>query len=552
MNAAALDVPSSLTQALVQAAAARPQRGVTLVSGRQTSDRRTYVELLQSCSDAAGRLVAIGVRPGDPVLISLPTSWPLVETWLGALLSRALPIAVAPMAPFGGVDAAVTRLEQLMEILGISCVITSETLCEAFSPHHGRRCFSTAQLARAEVRANAVCMPSSSIAFLQLTSGTQRTPRAAMISHAAAIQNVVALREAVQAPADARPLTSVVSWLPLHHDMGLVGALLLAIVSGYDLCLLPPKVFLAWPQLWLDHIAKRSGVLTLTPNFGLQLCVDRGARYEPESGSHTKTAIICGGEMLRAETLLGFTAANGLPPSIVRPGYGLAEAALAVTVDRKGVGPRTRPAPQHAARRFALSEVVCLGPPLPGIKLRIETPDRRTAEDGREGEVLVSGATLFSGYFNDPIATRRVLRDGWLHTGDIGFIADGELYLTGRRDDRIIVRGANFSPHELEWIAESIADGGGAHRCAAFSVAVDSRGEQAVLVVETSETDPMRLDQMGREIRDRAAERLALQLADVVFLRRGRLPRTTSGKIRRQQAREQYERGNLTHGRRGQ
>jgi acyl-CoA synthetase (AMP-forming)/AMP-acid ligase II len=192
--------------------------------------------------------------------------------------------------------------------------------------------------------------------------------------------------------------------------------------------------------------------------------------------------------------------------------------------------------------------VICLGAPLSGTELRIASPNGQPVAEGREGEVLVHGPGLFSGYFGDPDATRRVLRDGWLRTGDLGFLREGELYVTGRRDDRLILRGDTINPHELEWIAEGVSEGAEGCRAAAFSVAHDDRGEQAILIVETPQRDPSMLQAIDAEIRERVGKRLAIQLAELAFVRRGRLPRTTSGKIRRAAARELYLQGALGGG----
>ena len=161
------------------------------------------------------------------------------------------------------------------------------------------------------------------------------------------------------------------------------------------------------------------------------------------------------------------------------------------------------------------------------------------------GEVQIRGPGLFGGYLHEPEATAATLRNGWLCTGDLGFLDAGELYLTGRTKDLLIIRGHNLMPHELEWVAEGVTGGGGAVRSGAFSVARGAAGEEAVLVVEAREVDPERLGALGREIRDSVARSLSLTLADLVFVRRGRLPRTTSGKVKRQRLREQYLRGEI-------
>jgi acyl-CoA synthetase (AMP-forming)/AMP-acid ligase II len=531
---------STLILSLEQTASRFPERGITVLQDRRRAMRLSYSDLLLATREGAAKWSTLGVVPGDRILLSLPTSWELIHAWLGAICCGALPIAAAPLQPFGDVRVATTKLHGLARFLRARCVVASEAMVDQFAS--ASNVLTAAQWTRATRHPSAVVQArGSDIAFLQLTSGTSAVPRAVEISHRAAIHNTIALYDAISLTGP--PIATVVSWLPLHHDMGLVGALLLSIVIGCELCLIPPKLFLAWPQLWFERIAASDGVLALSPNFGLQHCIDRKERFSPGLNLAGWRATVCGGEMLRPDTLFGFMATYDVRPDMLRPGYGLAEATLAVTLDRAGRGPRTRPAPRHTMRRFALADVVCLGEPVSGTELRIASPNGRPIAEGREGEVLVRGPGLFSGYFADSDATQRSLRDGWLRTGDLGFMRDGELYVTGRRDDRLILHGATINPHDIEWIAEELTAGGEGCRAAAFSIACGDRGEQAILVVETRERDPLRLETIEVDIRERVAKRMALQLAHLAFVRRGQLPRTTSGKIRRAAARELYLRG---------
>jgi fatty-acyl-CoA synthase len=188
---------------------------------------------------------------------------------------------------------------------------------------------------------------------------------------------------------------------------------------------------------------------------------------------------------------------------------------------------------------------VCNGPPVLDTEVRICGPGDVPRPEGAVGEVQIRGPGVFGGYLHEPEATAATLRKGWLCTGDLGFLDAGELYLTGRTKDLLIIRGHNFMPHELEWVAEGVTGGGGAVRAGAFSVAAGPTGEEAVLVVEAHDVDAARLGALGREIRDSVGRSLSLTLADLVFVRRGRLPRTTSGKVKRRQLRERYLRGEL-------
>ena len=164
----------------------------------------------------------------------------------------------------------------------------------------------------------------------------------------------------------------------------------------------------------------------------------------------------------------------------------------------------------------------------------------RTLAEGEIGEVCLKGPGIFAGYWNDPDATAEVLNDGELRTGDLGFLHDGELYLTGRTKDLIIVRGHNIMPHEIEWLAEGVTGGGGTMRCGAFAVSRGSQGEEAVVVVESQEKNPEKLAELEREIRLQVSKNLDLLLSEVRFIRRGRIPKTSSGKVQRRALRDLY------------
>ncbi len=553
------DPPATLVAALPRAARAFPDRGIAIFDGRGRSHaRRTYPEVLAASEQAAGRWATLGVQAGDRVLVCLPTSWPMLDAWLGALLLGALPVAIAPPGAMGGGEAHVRKVDALAERLGARFVLTTEgfvaEMARFGAPHAAQVAVTAAQLEGAAVgRVIAPTPAEDDIAFLQLTSGSTGLPRAVMIRHRSAIHNGLASNLAIGAP-HGKPIhqlaESMVSWLPLNHDMGLVGCLFLSIVCGLDLWLMQPTTFLARPRLWLEHLGKHGTAFTPAPNFGYQLCVERlgadsldGIDLAPWHDAMT------GAEMVRPETVQAFCdrfGPRGFRPEAFRPCYGLAEGTLAVTFDQAGRGMRTRPLPTSSDPALGGDEVVSVGVPIDGTTIRITDPAGNAVPDGTIGEVRVEGPSVFAGYWRDPKATAEGLQDGWLVTGDLGFVDDqGELYLTGRRKDILVVRGHNIMPHELEWLAESITGGGGGIRSGAFSVDQGGDGEQPVLVVEAAERDPEKRAAMAREIRSLIGRQVGLPLADLVFVRRGRLPKTTSGKVQRQQLRAHYLAGNL-------
>jgi acyl-CoA synthetase (AMP-forming)/AMP-acid ligase II len=550
--------PADLVAAWRRAAECFPERGIGLVDrrGRATEWRR-YPELERGFALHARRLARRGVRPGDRVLVSLGTSWEWLDAWFGALFLGALPVALAPPEGLGSPRGVLDRAEGVARRLGASLLVCSDTLEQAIRegeyPTLSAIAATPAAICALEpanggsmAGARAAGIDPASTAFLQLTSGSTGVPRAARISHRAATHNPVASAEAIGRPWGAPAWEwqeRHVLWLPLYHDMGLVGGILYALLNGLDLHLASPRAFLSRPRAWLDLVSAAGASVSPAPNFAYQLCVERvGESERAELDLSRWRAALMGAEMVRAETARAFCAAfarSGLDAAAARPCYGLAEATLAVTFDCAGEGVRTATVPDDGRGTGELSEVVSVGVPVVDTEVRVVAADGAPLPDGHVGEVRVRGPGVFDGYWDDDEATRDALDGGWLRTGDLGFLRAGELYLTGRTKEILIVRGQNLMPHEIEWIVEEVVGAGGACRVGAFSVPRGS-GEEPVVVVELSGDGPDDLLATEREIRSRVGRRLSLALADVAFVRRGKIPKTTSGKVQRRELRARY------------
>lgn len=543
--------------ALLQRAARRfPERGIGILDpwGRAL-DRRCYPEIEILATTTAARLARVGVRPGEPILISLPTSWAWFGAWFGAIVLGALPAAVSPGAILASPRYHQQRLLRTAARLGARLIISARKSSGSVPPDAASiRVITPAELERLTVdrpHAPAAVDPAGP-AYLQMTSGSTGMPRAAVISHRAVGHNIRALSQAIRAPrgADAGSAGQLaVFWVPMYHDMGLV-EMLECVALGRDLTLLLPRTFLGQPQTWLRRLAAADGEsVSVGPNFGYQYCVDRLRSWSAErlDLSAFGTAIISA-EMVRPETVDAFSQAfqaYGFRREAFRPAYGLAEATVLVTMDQAGLGPRTTRIPGAAGSTAAMPQVTCCGKPVSDTRLRIMAPDGSTLPENATGEIHVAGPALFSGYYNDPEATSEVLADGWLRTGDLGFLRDGELYVTGRLKDVLIVRGENIMPYELEQCADAVAGNARGERSAAFGVAGESGSEEIVVAVESSERDTAKLTAIGRAIRGRIGRELGIALRDVIIVRRGTIPRTSSGKTRRGDLRELYRQGAL-------
>ena len=553
------NLPSNLRELVRRAAIDHANRGITIFDGRgRNADRRSYAEVYELAVTAAARFDAIGIGPGEPVMVALPTSWEWVEAWMGLLFCGALPVASAGATGLAAAETQLGKVNQVMGAIGARHVITSEGFRDQASASGFERACAGV-ITPEELHAatpsqgfEAPAVGADEVAFLQLTSGSTGRPRAVMITHGGAVHNPAASTEGLSGQMHA-PVQDwadcMVSWLPLYHDMGLIGCLLLPLLVGYDLRLFRPQTFLARPMLWLRELGSNGHTFAPAPNFGYQLCVERikPQQLEGIDLSNFKVATT-GAEMVRRETADAFVecfSPYGFTREAFLPCYGLAEATLAVTFDGQGKGVRTLPAPAATDAGFAMTEVVSVGRPIRDTRLKIVAPDGRELGSDAVGEVCIEGPGVFAGYYLDKEATAESLVDGRYHTGDLGFLHDEELYLTGRIKDVLIVRGHNLMPDEIERLADGVTGGGGLRRSAAFSVARGAAGEEPVLVVEAGPDEVARSDEIAREIKIQVGRALGLPLADVVFVRRGRIPRTTSGKMQRSEVRRKYVEGTL-------
>ncbi|MBX3468182.1 MAG: AMP-binding protein [Planctomycetes bacterium] len=531
----------------------------------KTKVERPYPEVARRARAWGAWLEAQGVRPGDLVYLCLPTSHELIEGFLGASLVGALPCCLALPRAIGGLDVFRRRVEQLARFGRGHLVTTPEVGAELGAPF-----LAPPDPLDLERLVDVPRLDPGAIAYVQLTSGSTSVPKAVAITHA----NLAANTAAIYTRGAGSPAETYVSWLPLYHDMGLVGILFTAMFHGCSLALMTPETFVGTPRRWFEamtDVRKDHTIVTSAPNFGYQWAVDRIPAEKVAGLDLSRWRVACcGAEMVRPATLEEFAARfrpAGFDPGALIPCYGMAEATLAVTMSPAARGPvvvdgsvscgpavdglevTIRPvdgAPERA--RAGLADLPESGPGGGGSPGEVGERSRRThhTEDsdetlpeGTEGEIVIRGSSVFPGYFLDPEATAAVLHDGLFRTGDLGYLRGGELHVTGRVKDLIILDGANVAPHELEWLAQAHVDLDGG-RAAAFSVE-HRRREVPVLVVEVKEVPPPEAVEALRA----AVARDVAPLHDLVFVRRGTVPKTSSGKVQRGQVRARYLDGTL-------
>jgi len=505
----------------------------------------TYRDILERARRVAGSLQARGVAPGDRVALILPTSIDFYDAFFGVLFAGAVPAALYPPVRLGLLSEWKQRTTQMLRRLPAKAVLTDNRLLGLVG--HPTTAASTPLgalkvsdlLGSKPPQLDAVPIPGD-LACIQFSSGTTGDPKPVALSH----YNMIANAEAIMStfPGDPRQHSGV-SWLPLYHDMGLIGALVVALITPGTLTLLPPERFIARPRLWLEALSESGATISVAPNFAYGLCADRINDLSGLDLSRWMVAL-CGAEPVHPATLDRFVdrfAQVGLPRQALTPVYGLAEATLAVTFSdlnkpfSRVYGDRER---VEKTRRFEPSESgdqwVSLGQPIPGHELKI-CDGHQELDEGRIGRVWVRGPGVMQGYLDDPKATEEIMANGWLDTGDEGFVWRGELYLTGRSKDLIILRGRNHDPAVIEQAIHGIT--GLRSGCsAAFAVTVDE-GEAVVLLAEAhGDVNEETLVQMRQAVRGATG----LNPAAVEVLRAGSLPRTSSGKIRRQEARRRW------------
>jgi fatty-acyl-CoA synthase len=384
------------------------------------------------------------------------------------------------------------------------------------------------------------------LAVLQFTSGSTSDPKGVMLPHRTVLANVDAIAEALALD----PETDVaVSWLPLYHDMGLVGILTSAMIRGVDLVLAGPQTFMASPSRWVRWLSAHRATITAGPNFSWVLATRALNRLDDLDLSALRVGLN-GAEPVdpdSVEALVAAGARHGLRPGAVFPAFGMAEVAIAGTFPAPMSGLRTDPVDQRVleTERYAapvapdaegVKHLARLGRPVTGLDIRVVDVDSGAPAREREvGELQIRGTSVMSGYYKHPEATAATFDDDWLRTGDLAYLVDGELVLCGRIKDVIIVAGRNVFPEDVERSVATI-DGVRAGNVIAFGV-TGRRSEGVVVVAETTTEDPATV---RRSVAARVREAVGLSADEIVLVAPGTLPKTSSGKLQRSLCRERY------------
>jgi len=517
-----------------------------------------YKEVVARARAVAGTLQARGLQPGDCVGIILPTCIEFFDTFLGVQLAGGIPAALYPPLRLGKLDDYFARTRRMLEKVGTRLLVTDARTRQLLGPVVERVPCIDDVLAANNLGPSAPWTPveidPDSPAFLQFSSGTTLDPKAVTMSHVNLLSNLEMIDSFFRSFSEAEVEQGGVCWLPLYHDMGLLGCMFIGLFHPGTVTYISPELFIARPRIWLETLSRYRAVVSPAPDFAYGLCTAKIKDEEMEGIdlSHWKIAFN-GAEPIDVEVMEKFCkrfARWGFKPQTMTPVYGLAEAGLAVSFSNPAQSPRvTEFDRQRLSERGEAvpgrgRRLVSVGCAVPGMELQIRDEQHRTLEEGRVGTIMVRGPSITRGYFNDPELSARILREGWLDTGDLGFLYGGELYIAGRVKDLIIIRGRNYAPQEIEQLLTG-TQGMRAGCVVAVGCVIEGQGEQLVVLAERDLASACPDLQIEAEITERILAGLSLTPYEVRLLAPGTLPRTSSGKLRRAEALRQYQADDL-------
>ncbi len=526
---------------------------ITFVSSNEQVE---WARLHQEARAMAAALQARGVAPGDHVAILGPTSRHLVTaieaTWLAGATVVVLPL---PMR-MGGLDEFIAQTRARVRAADATLVAADAALSGFLVPEPGDPpVVLLEELAAAPEGWTAYEEPKedpSALAVLQFTSGSTADPKGVMLPHATICANLDALATAAALDPDDDVLCG---WLPLYHDMGLIGLLTTSMTTGADFVLAAPQDFLASPGRWMEWMSEYRATATAGPNFSYALATRALRRLAPGALDLSRCRIaLNGAEAVDPQVVEAFIAAGapqGLHPGAAFPAFGMAEATIAVTFPRPGQGLRTDPVDRRVLETDDYAapadpdgpgtrHQVLLGRPVPGLEIRIVDPETGHVRREREvGELEIRGSSITPGYYRRPDATEASFHDGWLRSGDLAYLVDGELVICGRIKDLIIVGGRNVYPEDVERAVASV-EGVRAGNVIAFAVDGRKGKESLVVVAESREVD---VDSLRQAVAGRVRDVVGLPPEEVVLVEPGTLPKTSSGKLQRSLCRARYQEG---------
>ncbi len=539
--------------------AAKSAKGLNFHDARGNLERvYPYSELRSDALAMAWRLADAGIAKGDRVAIIAETGPEFAALFCGAIYAGAWPVPLPLPTTFGGKESYIEQLGVQLEsadpklllypaeIAEMAHVAAERQGCEGLDwESFGARNARETELPRPEP---------DDICYLQYSSGSTRFPTGVAVTHRALLHNLYGHAETMDLGEGDRGI----SWLPWYHDMGLVGCFLSLIANQLSADYLKTEHFARRPLAWLDLISRNEGnSLSYSPTFGYDICARRISSQSnvAERFDLSRWRLAGNGaDMIRPDVMQGFVnafAPAGFKAGAFTPSYGLAEATLAVTVMPPGEGirielveeERLTGSKRDLSRPARYRAIVNCGKPLPDMEVEIRGENGKARKDHQIGKVFCRGPSVMHSYFRNQQATDECLVDGWLDTGDMGYMADGYLFIVGRAKDMIIINGKNHWPQDIEWVVEQLP-GFNHGDIAAVAVETDNGEEAPAVLVHCRVSDPEERIKLRDTIRDKVRSITGMNCV-VELVPPRTLPRTSSGKLSRAKAKKLYLSGEI-------
>lgn len=553
----------TLVDVLLKYAETEPERPHIYLQDDQGAEQIIrYGQLFHAASSVAGALSERGLKGGETVALMLPTSADFFYGFFGILLAGGIPVPIYPPARLDQIEEYARREAVILRNAEVRFLITfhqGQTLSKllsAFVPSL-QEVTTVSLLMAAQQTVSRSLIEASSPALIQYTSGSTSDPKGVLLNHQNLLANIRAIAKVVQVT----PQDVGVSWLPLYHDMGLIGSWLVSFYHGIPIVIFSPLIFLRRPERWLWTIHRHGGTLSAAPNFAYEFCLRKIADKDIEGlNLRSWRLALNGAEAIYPDTFNRFAerfAAYGFKSEACYPVYGLAESSVALTmpppgralqIDKIARDPfekKGRAEPSTSDERSYLEFVSC-GTAIPGHAVRIVDEQGDVVADRIVGNLQFKGPSAMVGYYRNPAATEAVCHEGWLDSGDLAYQVSGETYIVGRKKDVIIKTGRNLHPQEIEAIAAQVS--GVRKGCVvAFGVSDASSGtEKFIIVAETNEKQSEARDNIVADIIDKVVAALSIPPDEVVLVQPYAIPKTSSGKLRRAACKELYRQGKLS------
>lgn len=527
--------------------------------GNAVTNKIDYGDLHEAARRIAFGLLKCGLEPGERVAIMLPTEPAFFEVFFGILYAGGVPVPVYPPFRRSQIEEHLRRQAKILQNASAAILVTSEELQKVGSLLFGLvNSLRDMRSPRYLSGHGSVTVPfrarSDGIALIQYTSGSTGDPKGVVLTHANLLANIRAMGQALEADS-----TDIfVSWLPLYHDMGLIGAWLGSLYFGATAIIMPPLAFLASPARWLQAISHHRATLSAAPNFAFELCCNNIRDEDIEGLDLSSLRLIANGaEPVSIATTSRFAerfGRYGFRPEMMGPVYGLAENSVGLAfpplgrppiadrVDRLTLSRDGKAIPAAEDDSSAIVFVAC-GQPIPGHEIRIVDESGRELPDRTEGRLQFRGPSATAGYFHNDAKNATLFAGSWLESGDRAYLAGGDIYITGRIKDMIIKAGRNIYPQEIEEFVGHIE--GVRKGCVAAISGSDLRTgtERLVLVAETRITDPVALAELRQRIGEACTDSLEIAPDSIELVPPHTIPKTSSGKIRRAAVRQLSEAG---------